>query len=121
MRVFLSQHECAVELEHTDIVNYIRRYDKDVDGGLKFVDLVNALQTMTNYHPKNVESANEYARQQEENRKKMEQHYANTANEISAANMLSSSDIGRHPNIQIEDMGGVTNLTNNMTNSMSNI
>jgi len=58
LRVFLSQHECASELQHEDIVSYIRRYDKDVDGGLKFVDLVNALQTMTNFNPKKVHNAN---------------------------------------------------------------
>ena len=49
LRVFLSHYESAAEVEHTDIVNWIRRFDKDVDGGLQFVDLVNALQTMTNY------------------------------------------------------------------------
>lgn len=54
LRVFLSKFDCAAEVEHTDIVNWIRRFDKDVDGGLKFVDLVNALQTMTNYQPKEV-------------------------------------------------------------------
>lgn len=43
LRVFLSSYDCATEVEHTDIVNWIRRFDKDVDGGLKFVDLVNAL------------------------------------------------------------------------------
>ena len=43
LRVFLSSFDCAAELEHSDIVNWIRRFDKDVDGGLKFVDLINAL------------------------------------------------------------------------------
>ena len=43
LRIFLAKHACASELEHTDIANWIRRYDKDVDGGLKFVDVVNAL------------------------------------------------------------------------------
>ena len=59
LRVFLSHHECAAEVEYTDIINWIRRFDKDVDGGLQFVDLVNALQTMTNYQPKNVQRANQ--------------------------------------------------------------
>ena len=68
LRVFLSQHECAQELEHSDIVNYIKRYDKDVDGGLKFVDLVNALQTMTNYNPKSVHNANAVSRMQNDAR-----------------------------------------------------
>ena len=62
LRVFLGHHECASEVTHEDIVAWIRRYDKDVDGGLKFVDLVNALQTMTNYHPRNVQKANDITR-----------------------------------------------------------
>ena len=66
LRVFLSQHECAQELEHQDIVNYIRRYDKDADNGLKFVDLVNALQTMTNWNPRQVRNANDASRIQDE-------------------------------------------------------
>ena len=49
LRVFLGKHMCAQDLDHTDISNWIRRFDKDVDGELKFVDLVNAMQTMTNY------------------------------------------------------------------------
>ena len=43
LRIFLAKHNCAQEVEHTDIENWIRRFDKDVDGSLKFVDLVNAL------------------------------------------------------------------------------
>ena len=66
LRVFLSKFACAAEIEHVDIVNWIKRYDKDVDGGLKFVDLVNALQTMTNYQPKSVARANDISRTQEE-------------------------------------------------------
>ena len=58
LRVFLAEHTCASELHHEDIVNYIRRFDRDVDGGLKFIDLVNALQTMTNFNPKRVTHAN---------------------------------------------------------------
>lgn len=30
----------------------MRRYDSDNDGGLSFTDMVNALQTMTNYQKK---------------------------------------------------------------------
>ena len=71
LRVFLSKFTCAAELEHTDIVNWIRRFDKDVDGGLKFVDLVNALQTLTNYQPKNVEKANDTSKLQMEARSQM--------------------------------------------------
>ena len=62
---------CAQDLEHQDIVNWIRRFDKDVDGALKFVDLVNALQTMTNYQPKSVEKANDLSRTQEETRQQL--------------------------------------------------
>ena len=72
MRVFLSKFACASEIEHVDIVNWIKRYDKDVDGSLKFVDLVNALQTMTNYQPKSVQRANNLSRTQEEERLQME-------------------------------------------------
>ena len=72
LRVFLSKFACASEIEHVDIVNWIKRYDKDVDGGLKFVDLVNALQTMTNYQPKSVQRANDLSRTQEEERERME-------------------------------------------------
>ena len=68
LRVFLARFSCAAELEHTDIVNWIRRFDKDVDGGLKFVDLVNAMQTLTNYQPKIVEKANDTSKLQEEYR-----------------------------------------------------
>ena len=68
LRVFLARFSCAAELEHTDIVNWIRRFDKDVDGGLKFVDLVNAMQTLTNYQPKTVEKANDTSKLQEEYR-----------------------------------------------------
>lgn len=32
-----------------DISNWIRRFDRDVDGALKFFDFINALQTVTNY------------------------------------------------------------------------
>ena len=68
LRVFLSAFDCAAEIEHNDIVNWIRRFDKDVDGGLKFVDLVNALQTMTNYQPKTVQRANDITRNEIEAR-----------------------------------------------------
>lgn len=62
LRVFLAQFECAQEIEHEDIVNWIKRFDKDVDGGLNFVDVVSALQTLTNYQPKKVDRANDMSR-----------------------------------------------------------
>ncbi len=49
LRLFLRQFECSKELNENDISNWIARYDQDVDGGLGFTDLINALQTMTNY------------------------------------------------------------------------
>lgn len=49
LRMFLRQHACASDLDEKDLVMWIRRYDTDVDGALKFIDLVTALQTMTNY------------------------------------------------------------------------
>ena len=66
LRIFLAKHACASELEHSDVTNWIRRYDKDVDGGLKFVDMVNALQTMTNFQPHSVKQANDLSRTQNE-------------------------------------------------------
>lgn len=49
LRTFLLNFDFAAKLEGEDIKNWIRRYDRDCDGGLMFSDLVNALQTMTNY------------------------------------------------------------------------
>lgn len=66
---------------------------------------------MTNYNPKNVQNANDYARQQEENRHQIDQMNQNHSNEISAAGFAQGSDDTRQPHIQIEDMG----------NSISNI
>ena len=45
----MSKFECAQDLDEVDLGNWIKRYDSDADGGLKFVDLINALQTQTNY------------------------------------------------------------------------
>ena len=58
LRLFLRSFECSKSLDESDISCWIARYDRDVDGGLDFVDLVNALQTMTNYQPKVVQRAN---------------------------------------------------------------
>ena len=41
----MQKFECAQDLDEVDLNNWIKRYDTDVDGGLKFVDVVNALQT----------------------------------------------------------------------------
>lgn len=49
LRTFLLNFECAANLQDEDIKNWIRRFDRDCDGGLLFADLVTALQTMTNY------------------------------------------------------------------------
>ena len=49
LRLFLRQFECSKELNESDIGAWIARYDQDVDGGLGFTDLINALQTLTNY------------------------------------------------------------------------
>ena len=49
LRLFLRQFECSKELSQTDISSWIARYDRDVDGGLDFSDLIGALQTLTNY------------------------------------------------------------------------
>ncbi len=47
--MFLKNFECARVLSEEDLAAWIRRFDKNVDGGLTFGDLVGALQTMTNY------------------------------------------------------------------------
>ena len=65
LRLFLRQFECSKELNENDISNWIARYDQDVDGGLGFTDLINALQTMTNYQPKTVQRANGTLQQEE--------------------------------------------------------
>lgn len=65
---------------------------------------------MTNYNPKNVQNANDYSRQQDENRQQLEQMNQSHSNEVSAAGFALGSD-DRQPHIQIEDMG----------NSISNI
>ena len=51
MRTFLLNFDVAKEeeVQEQDIEAWIRRYDTDNDGGLSFTDLVNALDTMTNY------------------------------------------------------------------------
>ena len=115
LRVFLSAHDCAAEIEHTDIVNWIRRFDKDVDGGLKFVDLVNALQTMTNYQPKTVQMANDITRHENEAREQQEimanSHIDSGSNLMQSGERISSGGFMNNQMIQIEDMGGVTNVT----------
>lgn len=47
--MFLNNYDVAAQLSEEDVAGWIRRYDLDADGGLRFGDLVNALQTMTNY------------------------------------------------------------------------
>ena len=49
LRIFLNRYDFTVGLDDYDLGNWIRRFDKDVDGKLQFVDLVNALSTMTSY------------------------------------------------------------------------
>ena len=71
LRIFLAKFECSSELEHSDITNWIKRFDRDVDGGLNFVDVVNALQTLTNYAPKRVDKANDISRLQNEQREEL--------------------------------------------------
>lgn len=43
LRLFMGRFQCAQDLDETDLSNWIKRYDTDVDGGLSFVDLLNAL------------------------------------------------------------------------------
>lgn len=46
MRVFLGKFRSCSDLSDEDIGAWILRNDKDVDGGLNFIELVGALQTM---------------------------------------------------------------------------
>ena len=45
----MKNFDCGRQLGEEDIAAWISRFDRDVDGGLTFGDLVSALQTMTNY------------------------------------------------------------------------
>ena len=58
LRIFMNNFEFTVDVNDFDLANWIRRFDKDVDGKLQFVDLVNALSTMTSYQAKAVTQAN---------------------------------------------------------------
>jgi len=49
LRTFLLNFNCASEVQQADIENWIRRYDKGCDRGLKFSDLITALETQTPY------------------------------------------------------------------------
>ena len=49
LRIFLSDFECSIGLTQTDITNWIKRYDTDVDSKLTFIDFVNALSIATSY------------------------------------------------------------------------
>lgn len=51
LREFIGKFAHLSDINGEDVDAWIRRYDQDVDGGLQFIDLVNALQTMTNFQP----------------------------------------------------------------------
>lgn len=46
LRIFLSKFDCCADLTESDLKAWIARHDKDVDGGLNFVELIGALQTI---------------------------------------------------------------------------
>lgn len=48
----MANFACAQDIDESDLSNWIKRYDKDVDGGLSFTDLVDTFQTLSNYQPK---------------------------------------------------------------------
>lgn len=52
LRTFLLNFDIAADVEDADIESWIRRFDSDNDGGLRFTDLVSAMQIMTNYQRK---------------------------------------------------------------------
>ena len=43
LRVFFKTFDFCADLEETDVRNWIRRYDRDVDGKLDYSDFVKAL------------------------------------------------------------------------------
>jgi Ca2+-binding EF-hand superfamily protein len=43
LRVFFKGFDFAADLEETDVQNWIRRYDRDVDGKLDYSDFVTSL------------------------------------------------------------------------------
>lgn len=43
LRVFLKKYDFCADLTDADIQAWILRNDKDVDGGLNFIELVGAL------------------------------------------------------------------------------
>jgi len=52
LRLFMARFPSSQDVDEMDLTNWITRYDKDVDGGLKFTDLVETFQTLSNYQPK---------------------------------------------------------------------
>ena len=58
LRIFLQEFECSLGLNQSDITNWIKRYDTDVDNKLTFIDFVNSLSCATCYQPKVVSKAN---------------------------------------------------------------
>lgn len=49
LRVFFKGFEFCADLEETDIQNWIRRYDRDVDGRLDYSDFVTSLGPYCQY------------------------------------------------------------------------
>lgn len=47
LRVFMGKFETSAELNDQDFTAWITRNDKDVDGGLNFIELVGALQSVS--------------------------------------------------------------------------
>ena len=117
LRLFLRGFECSKALDESDISTWIARFDRDVDGGLDFVDLVNALQTMTNYQPKVVQRANGTGALEEPVLTGGEGGLpVTTGLGDSAAQMNFQDGYGDQlaqlaPQIGVEDMGGEANLT----------
>lgn len=52
LRVFLKGFDFTYDLDETDMANYIRRYDRDVDKQLDYSDFVRALGPFCQYNQK---------------------------------------------------------------------
>jgi hypothetical protein len=47
--MFLLNFDCASELQEFDLQNWVRRYNRNADPGLRYTDMVNCFQTMSPY------------------------------------------------------------------------
>lgn len=49
LRVFFRNFDFCMNIEEEDMINWIRKYDRDVDSQLDYSDFVTALSPLCNY------------------------------------------------------------------------